>query len=166
MPEHVVRRTARAILLDGADLLLFKRTRPGVEPYWTTVGGGFEAEDSCLEDTLRREVLEEIGGRLGRVSQVFVFADHGPDRRGPGLWILHLFLAELAELDPSLRCGPELDDPSRGTYELVRVPFTPAGIAAVNLHPPEVAQFLVTTCAALAASVHTAVSRPTSTSSS
>ena len=29
----VVKRTARAVLLDGDDLILIKRTKPGVDPY-------------------------------------------------------------------------------------------------------------------------------------
>jgi hypothetical protein len=76
------------------------------------------------------------------------------------LSIQHLFLAELAELDPGLRCGPEFDDPDRGGYELVRVPFTPEGIAAVDLRPAEIAQYLIASCDALAASVDIAVSPP------
>ena len=61
MSTNVTRRSARAILLDGDDLLLIKRTRPGQEPYWVSIGGGVEPEDATLEDAVRREVLEEIG---------------------------------------------------------------------------------------------------------
>lgn len=37
----VVKRTARAILLDGDDLILIKRTKPGVDPYWLTPAGAW-----------------------------------------------------------------------------------------------------------------------------
>ncbi|HWU11969.1 MAG TPA: NUDIX domain-containing protein, partial [Streptomyces sp.] len=57
----VVKRTARAILLDGDDLILIKRTKPGVDPYWLTPGGGVEPEDTTVVDALHREVDEELG---------------------------------------------------------------------------------------------------------
>lgn len=39
----VVRRSVRAVLIDDeVRLLMIKRTRPGVAPYWTTPGGGIE----------------------------------------------------------------------------------------------------------------------------
>jgi 8-oxo-dGTP pyrophosphatase MutT (NUDIX family) len=52
MSTSVMRRSARAILLDGPDLLLIKRTRPGEEPYWVTIGGGVEPEDATLEEAV------------------------------------------------------------------------------------------------------------------
>jgi 8-oxo-dGTP pyrophosphatase MutT (NUDIX family) len=58
----VVKRSARVILLDGDELVLIKRTKPGREPYWVTVGGGVEADDESIEAALQREVFEELGG--------------------------------------------------------------------------------------------------------
>ncbi len=61
--RSVVKRTARAVLLDGDQLVLIKRTKPGVDPYWVTPGGGVEPEDSSVVAALHREVLEELGAR-------------------------------------------------------------------------------------------------------
>ena len=57
----VVKRTARAVLLDGDDLILIKRTKPGVDPYWLTPGGGVEPEDATVVEALHRELDEELG---------------------------------------------------------------------------------------------------------
>ena len=60
--REVVKRTARAILLDDEDrLVLIKRTKPGATPYWITPGGGVEPGDTTVAEGLRREVLEELG---------------------------------------------------------------------------------------------------------
>jgi 8-oxo-dGTP pyrophosphatase MutT (NUDIX family) len=69
MDINVKRRTARAILIDSPDLLLIKRTRPSQVPYWVTIGGAVEPEDATLEDTLRREVLEEIGSQIKNIAE-------------------------------------------------------------------------------------------------
>lgn len=66
----VIKRNARAILLDGDELILIKRTKPGREPYWVTVGGGVEEDDATIEAALHREVFEELGGRLERAELV------------------------------------------------------------------------------------------------
>lgn len=68
----VVKRTARAILLDGNDLILIKRTKPGVDPYWLTPGGGVEPEDATVVDALHREVDEELGAKITDVVPCFV----------------------------------------------------------------------------------------------
>lgn len=60
----VVKRSARVILVDGSELILMKRTKPGQAPYWVTVGGGVEADDPSIEDALHREVFEELGATL------------------------------------------------------------------------------------------------------
>ncbi|MFI0218258.1 hypothetical protein [Streptomyces lydicus] len=67
MPQ-IVRRNARVILLDGEDLVLIKRTRPGREPYWVAVGGG-------VEDALHCEVFEEPGGTSTAPLLVFLITD-------------------------------------------------------------------------------------------
>ncbi|MDX6313757.1 MAG: hypothetical protein QOF44_3221, partial [Streptomyces sp.] len=57
----VVKRTARAILLDGDSLVLIKRTKPGLSPYWITPGGGVDPGDATIVDALHRELDEELG---------------------------------------------------------------------------------------------------------
>lgn len=157
MSTNVTRRSARAILLDGPDLLLIKRTRPGDAPYWVTIGGGVEPEDSTLEDAVRREVLEEIGAQIQNIAQVFVIKDVMDD----GIAIQHVFLAELSPVELVDPTGKELSIPSRGGYELVRVPFTAEGIAEVDLRPAVLADFLRSTRGALLASLGYPVMNPT-----
>lgn len=149
MSANVTRRSARAILLDGTDLLLIKRTRPGQAPYWVSIGGGVEPEDTTLEDAVRREVLEEIGAQIKNIAQVFIIKDDVED----GIAIQHVFLAELAPADLVEPTGKELSIESRGGYELVRVPFTPAGLAEIDLKPAVLADFIVANHDALLASL-------------
>lgn len=140
MADTVARRSARAILLDGGDLLLIRRAKPGQAPYWVTIGGGCEPEDGSLEDTLRRDVMEEAGAQIGPAAQCLVLTDVV----GDGLVaVQHFFLTALVSLDPARRCGPELDQAEeRGTYEVVRVPFTKEGLAAIDVRPAELSDFL------------------------
>ena len=149
MSTNVTRRSARAVLIDGSDLLLIKRTRPGQAPYWVTIGGGVEPEDATLEDAVRREVLEEIGAQIQHIAQILVIKD----QVGDGIAIQHIFLAELAPVDLVDPTGEELSIPSRGGYELVRVPFTAEGIAGIDLKPTALADYLGSTFDALLASL-------------
>ncbi|PDP86660.1 NUDIX hydrolase [Glycomyces fuscus] len=138
MPE-IIKQKARAILFDRQQrLVLIKRTRPGVVPYWTTAGGSVEPEDAGVEAALHREVLEELGGRIDRVRQVLVITDELPE----GLLIQHVFVARLTAADPSRRTGPEFSDPTRGTYETVALPRTDEALKSVNLLPTPLARFV------------------------
>lgn len=184
----VVKRTARAILLDdgpscgatgrtfdspdspdspgspdspdspgarcgpGApDLILIKRTKPGCEPYWITPGGGVEpGVDQTVVEALHREVDEELGAKVTDVVPAFV--DTVPhDERAPdlpygtgaadGVKVQHFFVCRLASMDPGQRHGPEVEEPC-GEYEIVRIPFTPAGLASVEVVPPSLRAYL------------------------
>jgi len=157
MSTNVTRRTARAVLIDGAELLLIKRTRPGQTPYSVTIGGGVEPEDVTLEDALRREVLEEIGAQIDNIAQILIIKDSVED----GIAIQHIFLAELAPVELVDPTGKELSIPSRGGYELVRVPFTAEGIAGIDLMPAVLADYLSSTYDALLASLGYPVMNPT-----
>lgn len=144
----VVKRTARAILLDGdpasgsLDMLLIKRTKPGEAPYWITPGGGVEPEDTTVVDALHREVSEELGAKVTDVVPAFVdTVSHSLHHAAHGVKVQHFFVCRLASMDLSLRHGPEVDEPV-GTYEVVRIPFTRAGIASVGLVPPALHAFL------------------------
>jgi 8-oxo-dGTP pyrophosphatase MutT (NUDIX family) len=139
----VVKRTARAILLDGDDLILIKRTKPGVDPYWVTPGGGVEPGDSTVVDALHREVDEELGAKITDVVPCFVdTVEHiGENGKPTGVKVQHFFLCRLASMDTKLRHGPEVEEPI-GEYEIVRVPFTRVGIASVHLVPLSLRHYL------------------------
>lgn len=134
---HIVKRNARAILLDGDDLVLIKRTKPGRDPYWVTVGGGVEEEDTSIEAALHREVFEELGGTLDRAELVHLITDELEN----GIGVQHVFAARLATMDLSVRTGTEFAKPERGGYEIVRIPFTAEDIHKLDLMPPELADF-------------------------
>ncbi|MFC4495534.1 NUDIX domain-containing protein [Streptomyces ovatisporus] len=156
----VVKRTARAILLDRggrgssagvpADaspapphLVLIKRTKPGLEPYWITPGGGVEpGVDDTVIDALHREVDEELGGKVTDVVPAFVdTVPHTTESGESGVKVQHFFVCRLASMDLSRRHGPEVEEPS-GEYEVVRVPFTREGVTSVEVVPPALRAYL------------------------
>jgi ADP-ribose pyrophosphatase YjhB (NUDIX family) len=138
----VVKRTARAILLDGDHLVLIKRTKPGREPYWITPGGGMEPEDGTVTDALHREIDEELGGKVAPAVPAFVdTVPHTTDDGAVGVKVQYFFACRLESMDPARRHGPEVDRPD-GVYEIVRVPFTPEGIASVEVVPPSLREYL------------------------
>lgn len=136
--QTTVRHSARALLLDGDDLILFRRTVPGREVYWTTPGGRTEPQDADLEATLRRELAEELGATIGPAVQVYTVWQQG----GGVARIQHFFACRLEEMNLSLRDGPEFDDPGAGLHEVERVPFTPAGVRSIKLYPEELVDYL------------------------
>lgn len=152
MPE-IVKRNARAILLDGDDLVLIKRTKPGRDPYWVTVGGGVEGDDASVESALRREVFEELGGKIGRAELVYLITDELDD----GIGVQHIFAARLEEMDLSSRTGTEFSKPERGAYEIVRIPFTASAVHEINLMPPQLADFIAANIDAITSVLHTPI---------
>lgn len=145
MPE-IVKRNARAILLDGDELVLIKRTKPGRDPYWVTVGGGVEEDDDSLEAALHREIFEELGGTLEKAELVHLITGHLED----GIGVQHIFAARLAGMDLSVRTGTEFAKPDRGSYDIVRVPFTAEAVSELELMPPELADFVMANIEAIA----------------
>ncbi|GIM86720.1 hypothetical protein Sar04_34560 [Salinispora arenicola] len=136
--RRIVRRSVRAILLDGdGRLVLIKRIKPGQAPYWTTPGGGVESTDVCLEAVLRRELREELGGEAGRLVPVFLFS--APV--GVGVSVQHFFAGRLLRLRVEARSGPEFADPARGEYQLDRVAIDE--LHAVELKPDALREFIV-----------------------
>lgn len=136
----VARRSARAILVDDAGrLLLIRRTKPGQAPYWTTPGGGVEPEDASVEAALHRELREELGATVTVVSQVLTLRTESTT----GMHVQHFFLARLTGMDLSARSGPELADPSRGSYDLEMIDLSHGGLAAVDLRPARVKDLIL-----------------------
>lgn len=148
----ITRRSARAILIDDEDhLVLFKRTKPGQDPYWSTVGGGVDGTDASIEAALHRELAEELGAEATAAVPVFL---HSFDNGG-GLTVQHYFVARLTRLDLDARHGPEFEDPSRGTYDPVRVPLDSdcEQLAKLDLRPSSLKQFILSNRDALLAMV-------------
>ncbi|WP_413102164.1 NUDIX domain-containing protein [Streptomyces sp. Inha503] len=151
----VVKRTARAILLDGDTaprMILIKRTKPGQAPYWITPGGGMEPEDATVVEALYREVDEELGAKVTDVVPAFVDTVPHPDESAEGaegsggvgatgVKVQHFFVCRLASMDLTRRHGPEVDEPC-GEYDVVSVPFTREGIASVEVVPPSLRAYL------------------------
>ena len=144
----IARRSARAILIDDAGrLVLFKRTKPGEIPYWSTPGGGMEESDASLEAALHREIAEELGAEASAATPVFLHSF----RSGRGLTVQHYYVARLTKLDLSARHGPEFEDPSRGAYDVERVALFGDGLDALDLRPPSLKQFILANREALMA---------------
>ncbi|MER5780210.1 NUDIX domain-containing protein [Streptomyces mobaraensis] len=141
----IVRRSARVILLDGDELLLIKRTRPGGTPYWVTVGGGVEPEDRTVEAAAHREVFEELGATITAPKLVFLITDE----LDAGIGVQHIFVARLQSMNIRARTGPEFSKPERGVYEAVRVPFTAEGLRSVELMPPVLGEYVAANITAL-----------------
>lgn len=167
----VVKRTARAILLDDApardgrppQMIVIKRTKPGQAPYWITPGGGVEPGDGSVLAALHREVREELGATVTDVVPAFVdTVPHVPEPgedTPSGLKVQHFFACRLASMDPALRHGPEVEQP-RGTYEIVRLPFTPEGLAAVRVVPATLRSYLARNTAGIRALLAADLTRP------
>ncbi|MEU9890998.1 NUDIX hydrolase [Sphaerisporangium sp. NPDC051011] len=136
--SNIIKRNARAILLDGNELILIKRSKPGRDPYWVTVGGGVENQDDSIEAALNREVFEELGGKMDRAELVHLITD---ELEG-GIGVQHIFAARLTSMDLSARTGTEFSKPERGGYEIVRIPFTAEAVGELDLMPPELADFV------------------------
>lgn len=149
----IIIRSARAILLHGDGLVLIKRTRPGREPYWVTVGGGVEEEDASIEDALHREVFEELGGKLSRAELVYLITES----LDGGVGVQHIFAARLERIDIEARTGTEFNKPERGRYEAVRIPFTAEAIRQIKLMPPKLAEFAAGNVEAIAAVLGTQI---------
>lgn len=151
--ESVVKRSARAIVIDDqGQLVLVKRTRPGTPPYWTAPGGGVESDDRSVEAALVRELREELGAEVYSAQQVFLVSNPA----GDGVGVQHFFVCRLRKLDLSQRSGPEFDDSARGGYDLDRVALTGDDLGQVDLKPEELRSFVMANRVALldAAGIH------------
>jgi ADP-ribose pyrophosphatase YjhB (NUDIX family) len=136
----VGRRAARAILIDDLGrLVLIKRTKPGQAPCWTAPGGGVEDTDLSVEAALYRELAEELGAEATDASQVFLFSSPSD----AGVAVQHFFAARLASLDESARHGPEFSDSSRGGYEVDRIDLRRGNLAAIDLKPTALKEFIL-----------------------
>lgn len=136
----VGRRSARGIVLDDEGrLVLIKRTRPGLDPYWTSPGGGVEDSDATVMDALRRELAEELGATADGYQQVFLVSGPGD----AGVAIQYFFVAQLRSLNLDQRYGPEFSKPERGAYDLDYVSLRNDSLAAIDLKPTVLKEFVL-----------------------
>ncbi|MEV0383911.1 NUDIX hydrolase [Nonomuraea sp. NPDC050643] len=141
-----MRPSVRGVLLDHHErLVLFRRTVPGRALYWTVPGGHVEPQDDSLEDTLHRELLEELGATVHAVTPLVTMSYPCEGE----VKTQHVYGCRLVAMDPGLRHGPEFEDPSRGLYEVERVRLDRTEITSRNLMPRAVAGYLSASIAAL-----------------
>ncbi|WP_432173699.1 NUDIX domain-containing protein [Streptomyces sp. Tue6028] len=133
-----IRHNVRAILLDRDRLVFLRRGWPGGPAYYTTVGGGVEADDADLEAALRREVMEEIGATIGPVTEFLTLTEPG-ERVSV---VQHYFRADVLDMDLKRRSGPEMEDPDTGDFSPVRVALDVTALAELDLQPNELAEYL------------------------
>ncbi|MFD7642645.1 NUDIX domain-containing protein [Kitasatospora sp. NPDC059795] len=125
----------RAVLLTPKHtMLLIKRVRPGIDPYWVIAGGKIEPTDASPEEALLREVREEIAGEariVGLLHTVETATDHED-----------FYLATVEKWSFEDRTGPEFCQEGRGEYLLEEIPLTTDALDAVNLLPKDFAAVL------------------------
>ncbi|MGW2251328.1 NUDIX hydrolase [Kitasatospora sp. NPDC001660] len=125
----------RAVLLTPNDtMLLIKRIRPGIDPYWVIVGGKIEPTDASPEEALLREVREEIAGEAEILSLLHTI--EADDERQD------FYLASIEKWSFEDRTGPEFSQEGRGEYLLEEIPLTTEALDATNLLPQEIATVL------------------------
>ena len=98
-------------------VLLIRRKHPPFEGHWA-LPGGFIDMDESLEESARRELLEETGVRTGKLVQLATFGDPGRDPRGRTISV-----AYLARVDPKQIKPRAADDAAEvGWFPLHRPP--------------------------------------------
>lgn len=131
-----MKQRVRAILITPDNtLLLMKRIRPGIDPYWVVIGGGVEDSDASREDALLREVREEIAGE----AQVVRLLHRLENPKGE---TEYFYLAHIRQWNFDDKTGPEFQRDDRGQYILDEIPLTTEALTDVNLLPEEITHLL------------------------
>ncbi|WBB78453.1 NUDIX hydrolase [Micromonospora sp. WMMD882] len=125
----------RAILLTPTDgWLVFRRTRPDRDVYWSLPGGGVEPDDPDRRAALLREVREEVGG-TARIHSLRYVLDTPAGRQ-------YLYLCRIDTWCEADRTGAEFSDPTAGGYLLETRRLDHRTLAAITLSPPGLADLL------------------------
>jgi 8-oxo-dGTP pyrophosphatase MutT (NUDIX family) len=140
----IARQSARALpVSDDGRLLLIRRVRPGLPPYWTTAGGGIEPGDPSAEAAMHRELFEELGATAAGASQVLLVSSVFRT----GLTVQRFFVTRLVSLDLSARTGTEVSDKARGTYDPgyfdLHSRFLSRSLLCADIRPPELGPFIL-----------------------
>jgi len=123
----VIERVRAIVVTPANSMLVIKRTRPGTAPYWVLPGGHADDTDNSLEDALRRELREELGGEATVLRLVDVL-QRETERQ-------YFYLATMDNWSFADRTGPEFSEPGRGSYELEEIPSRAEAVAAIDLKP-------------------------------
>ncbi len=128
-----MRLAVKAVVLDGDAVVLFRRVKPGLAPYWAAPGGGVEpGEDE--RSALGREVAEELGAEIEILEPAFEFEDE------VGRYTAYLCRLVGRTGEPT---APEFAEPARGSYEEQRIPLTRAALEPLNVWPPQLKEYLL-----------------------
>lgn len=131
----------RAVLVTPAqEVLVIRRERPNIPPYWVLPGGHVESADAGLEAALHRELAEEIAG-TAEIHSLILVIDGTSERQ-------YFYLGRIRTWSFIDRSGPEFTEPGRGRYALDLVPLTAAGLASIDLKPAPIAELLAKTLSA------------------
>lgn len=134
-------RRVRAILrTESGGVLLLKRLRSGIPPYWVAPGGGIEESDASPLAALEREVAEELGARITIEQRAFILEYLDPAGKGVRQ---EYYLCRLLEYDLARRSGPELSEAGRGEYIPAEVPLTRAALDPLNIRPDALKAYLL-----------------------
>lgn len=132
-------RRVRAILLTGrGTVMLIKRVKRDVQPYWVAPGGGVEGDEDVIA-ALHRELMEELGAEADVLERAFVLRH---SIAGKNLEE-HFFICCLQDYDLELRSGPEFSDPTRGVYLPDEVPLTEDALETINIKTPELRDWMI-----------------------
>ncbi|MFW5691541.1 MAG: NUDIX domain-containing protein [Chloroflexota bacterium] len=137
--EDIIQRVRAILLTRGGRVLFIKRVKPGREPYWVAPGGGVEDHDESLQQTLARELMEELGATADVLRPAFVL-NH--EKAGKNLEE-HFFLCRLNSLDLRLRSGPEFNNPERGLYLPDYVHLASDSLRQINIKTDELRIWLL-----------------------
>jgi 8-oxo-dGTP diphosphatase len=102
--EYEPRLAARAIVFKGSSIDLLHVSN---DHYYKLPGGGVEPGES-VENGLRREVLEEVGGTIRVTGEVGLIVEHRSQYRQ--LQTSHCFLAEIEQEGTPSFTSEETDD--------------------------------------------------------
>ncbi|MBI3822527.1 MAG: NUDIX hydrolase [Planctomycetes bacterium] len=98
-------------------VLLVKRKHEPFQGMWATPGGFIEMDES-LDAAAKRELFEETGVRMEKLTQLHAFGDPKRDPRGRNIAVAYLAVVDPDDLQP--RAG---DDAAEvGWFSLARPP--------------------------------------------
>ncbi|KIF02049.1 NUDIX hydrolase [Streptomyces sp. RSD-27] len=130
-----MKERVRAVLVTADEtMLVIRRTKPDIPPYWVLPGGGVEPSDESREAALHREIHEEIAGTADIVR--LLHAMESDEERQL------FYLARITAWSFDDRTGPEFSAAGRGAYALEEIPLTVEGLDGIDLKPEEIAHVL------------------------